>query len=313
MSEDVTIVQTQENTIEFDLSIEGVNTDLAPEVRFVIQTNAMDMSFDCEQSDDEQWQVKIPAMSHLDKTSYPFRVEVIVDGYHFIPAKGNVQVTKGPNVKGSQPNNTLFKTPAKTKNKNNKTDNSKKPQSGKEEKTQRTDNSQSRQNTKQQTGESEQPDAQINEQQPSEPAIPPVQEQPEVPEQTVPEQSTPQPNEQVAEQPSVGFPTLKQTNDETPKRTRNDGYSIIKEAKRALNSNPELMKNHQQQGDTEKDVESIKQAIEPTINNEQLSDSEINKRIKQVLHEMPTNAQDTDQQTNDSDQPIFKKGDIVER
>jgi len=44
------------------------------------------------------WCAKLPKLDHIEAQSVPFRVEVIIDGYYFEPAEGEISFIKAPDV-----------------------------------------------------------------------------------------------------------------------------------------------------------------------------------------------------------------------
>ena len=87
----VTISNIKENVLEFDLDIKGIDTDDIS-VSFVIETDNMELGFDAKNEKDNKWIVKIPALAFLKTTIYPFHINVVVDGYHFTPLTGSLNV-----------------------------------------------------------------------------------------------------------------------------------------------------------------------------------------------------------------------------
>lgn len=98
MSDQVKLSTVEKTSITFEVAIEGVeqHKNLPVVVHFVIEkvSDAFDASFAAVQSPTEPhlWTVDFPAMSILDKDSYSFHVDVIVDNYFFEAAKGRVDV-----------------------------------------------------------------------------------------------------------------------------------------------------------------------------------------------------------------------------
>lgn len=87
--------------LEFDVMIQGIGDKELPEVRFVVETEQYDRSFKCTRVSEEKhkWCAKLPAMKDLGNDSCPFRVEVVIDGYLFVPAKGTLTFVRNPDVK----------------------------------------------------------------------------------------------------------------------------------------------------------------------------------------------------------------------
>jgi len=96
----VSIVNTRENPLEFDISIQGV-VDKDTSVKFVIETNPVHFSFLCHKGEGDKWVVNIPPLPHIERVSYPFHIEIVVDGYYFEPYSGTLIVTAEPEVKAT--------------------------------------------------------------------------------------------------------------------------------------------------------------------------------------------------------------------
>ena len=85
--------------LEFDVVVNGTD-DNKPEVRFVIEDEACDRLYKCTKGEAKNsWCAKLPVLSDMKKESYQFRVEVVVDGYFFAPAKGKLDMIQDPTVK----------------------------------------------------------------------------------------------------------------------------------------------------------------------------------------------------------------------
>lgn len=83
----------------FDVVINGTD-DNKPEVRFVIEDDCCDRLYKCVKSEGKHsWCAKLPALPELKNESYMFRVEVVVDGYFFAPARGKISMVQDPKVK----------------------------------------------------------------------------------------------------------------------------------------------------------------------------------------------------------------------
>ena len=89
---------TKDTEFEFNVAINGPSDEATPVVRFVIENvKGYNVVVDCAQTADDNWAVKIPALQHLNET-HNFHVEVIVDGYFFVPTQGLVEVVQAPQV-----------------------------------------------------------------------------------------------------------------------------------------------------------------------------------------------------------------------
>lgn len=85
------IYHSKESSIEFTVDITGVDTkDMF--VRFVIEADKMDLSFSCFSDDKKTWKCSIPPLKFIEKTTYPYKIEVCVDGYYFKGSTGNVTI-----------------------------------------------------------------------------------------------------------------------------------------------------------------------------------------------------------------------------
>jgi len=89
----VSINHTKDNSIEFDLSTEGVGTDTMT-VRMIIKMKGISLCFDAKKKakKGDTWTVKIPPLSMVEKTVYNFSIEVQSDGYVFTPMEGLLNV-----------------------------------------------------------------------------------------------------------------------------------------------------------------------------------------------------------------------------
>lgn len=107
----VTITNAKKNTLQFELSIEGLEAKEVS-VRFVVETaKGIELGFMCKNSDGEKWEVNIPKLEMLEKTAYPFHIDVIADGYYFEPMKGTINVVGSQQIYASEPKNTTLAPP----------------------------------------------------------------------------------------------------------------------------------------------------------------------------------------------------------
>jgi hypothetical protein len=132
MDNSVTISKVKENILEFDVDIQGVDT-MDMSVRFIIETDTMKLGFDSVKETDKTWSVKIPALSILKPASYPFYIDITVDGYHFMPLVGDINVVEEESVNVSKPKNVTL-SPAQKSLKDVVTSVNTKPEEPKEEK-----------------------------------------------------------------------------------------------------------------------------------------------------------------------------------
>lgn len=104
MTDTVSINNTKENTLEFDLSLQGISpADM--EVRFVVEAVGMELAFKCIKQENGKWKVDLPILPILEKTMYQFHFSVIADGYYFEPLRGNINVVGSAELYVSQPKN----------------------------------------------------------------------------------------------------------------------------------------------------------------------------------------------------------------
>ena len=88
----------KETEFEFNVAINGPSEEATPVVRFVLENvRGYNVAIDCSQTAEDNWAVKIPAIQNLNE-NHNFHVEVIVDGYFFIPTQGLVEVVQAPQV-----------------------------------------------------------------------------------------------------------------------------------------------------------------------------------------------------------------------
>lgn len=85
--------------LEFEVSVQGSDQSDPPIVRLVLEGHPdYACVFLCDKQDGSKWQARLPELSHFTRTSVPFHVEVIVDGYYFEPAEGTIQLITDPKV-----------------------------------------------------------------------------------------------------------------------------------------------------------------------------------------------------------------------
>lgn len=119
MENNLKITKTKENNFEFEVEIEGVDAkDM--KIRLMIVVSDMTLCFDAKHVEGSKWSVKIPALSILDKTTYPFFIDAIVDGYHFEPMKGSITVTGSAEIYVTEPKNVTMAPPSEEKKEDKK-------------------------------------------------------------------------------------------------------------------------------------------------------------------------------------------------
>jgi hypothetical protein len=106
MDANIRVNNARECELEFEVNIQGISVDApenAAQVRFVITSvHNGNLSFPCDRRADSttKWFVKLPPLPVLSETAntHMFRIEVIIDGYYFEPASGNLIVLRDPEV-----------------------------------------------------------------------------------------------------------------------------------------------------------------------------------------------------------------------
>jgi len=106
--QNLTIINSKENTLDFDLEIDGIDGDPA-KISFVIKTTEVDFAFKCKKVEGNLWRVVIPAMPQIENTLYNYSIEVVIDGYYFEPTSGQINVIKSADLYVKDIKNKTFK------------------------------------------------------------------------------------------------------------------------------------------------------------------------------------------------------------
>lgn len=93
----VSINNLKENILQFELTVEGLSTKDF-DAKFVIHSSDMEMAFPCKKGDDNKWTVTLPPLPMLERTAYPFHLQVVAEGFQFRPMRGAVNVVGSPEV-----------------------------------------------------------------------------------------------------------------------------------------------------------------------------------------------------------------------
>lgn len=93
----VSINNLKENILQFELTVEGLSTKDF-DAKFVIHSSDMEMAFPCTKGENNKWTVTIPPLPMLERTAYPFHLQVVAEGYQFRPMRGAVNVVGSPEV-----------------------------------------------------------------------------------------------------------------------------------------------------------------------------------------------------------------------
>jgi len=100
----ISISNVKENILDFEVDVTNIETkDMC--VYFVIEASEMDLKFECKRakSGKQSWTVTIPPLEMLEATTYKFHIDIIVDGYHFCPMNGTINVVGTHDVYVSRP------------------------------------------------------------------------------------------------------------------------------------------------------------------------------------------------------------------
>jgi len=111
----VSINHTKENVIEFDLTMEGVESKDV-DVRFMVESKGMELCFKAAKKEKNTWFVKLPKLPMLERTAYKFTIEVHADGYFFKVFNGTLNVVGSAEIYSSEPKNVTLK-PTKSEDK----------------------------------------------------------------------------------------------------------------------------------------------------------------------------------------------------
>lgn len=102
----VSINNLKENVLEFDLKVEGLNSDNL-DAKFIIRSSGMDLAFPCAKDGHGKWSVKLPPLPMLERTAYPYVFSITAEGYHFEPLKGSINVIGSSDVYITNPKTKL--------------------------------------------------------------------------------------------------------------------------------------------------------------------------------------------------------------
>lgn len=98
----ITINPAKPSVLDFEVTIQGIDDGTIPTVRFVIadMLDNCDYAFNCKKIEGEKhgWSVKLPALPDVKVSTAKFHVEVIIDGYYFEPAEGNMTFVAASDV-----------------------------------------------------------------------------------------------------------------------------------------------------------------------------------------------------------------------
>lgn len=111
----VTINNQKTNTLELDVSVQGLNTtDIR--VWLCVAAEGMELCFECNrEGHGEKWVVIVPPLPFITRTAYPCSVKIVADGYYFEPLNGTMNVIGSAEVYSSTPQNVELKPSDKTK------------------------------------------------------------------------------------------------------------------------------------------------------------------------------------------------------
>lgn len=133
MAESVLISNVKENILEFDAEVKGIK-DPKMSVNFVIKTKGVSLSFTAKQEKGSTWSVVVPPIKMLEVgDTHPYVITVDVEGYHFEPLTGEVQVVSEIKPRVSKPAIKREEKKAEVKPEEKKADEEKKPEAPKKE------------------------------------------------------------------------------------------------------------------------------------------------------------------------------------
>lgn len=96
----VSINNLKENLLEFELTVKGL-TEENFDTKFVIHSADMEMAFPCKKGENNKWSVTLPPLPMLERTAYPFHLQVVAEGFQFRPLRGSVNIVGSPEVYAS--------------------------------------------------------------------------------------------------------------------------------------------------------------------------------------------------------------------
>ena len=102
----ITINRTTENTIEFDMKIDGASINDA-DVRFVIELESFSITVPCNNTNQNEFAVEVPVLSFIEPGTYDCHIEVVINGQIFKPLRTEVDVVNNVNVTASLPNTSI--------------------------------------------------------------------------------------------------------------------------------------------------------------------------------------------------------------
>jgi hypothetical protein len=97
----IKVNKNKPTVVDFDLAIEGIENQKKTTVRLIVEDvlNGCDIAIKATHSKGDTWSVKIPNLKNFTETSYKVSLDVIIDGYHFSPATGHMELVDEPVVK----------------------------------------------------------------------------------------------------------------------------------------------------------------------------------------------------------------------
>lgn len=98
----IKINQTKPTELDFEISVQTSCIEDCPCVRFCIELESERhwLCLVCRRDEEtKRWLVTIPVLkTYIERTDYPFILEVILEDYYFVPAKGFLQPVEAPTV-----------------------------------------------------------------------------------------------------------------------------------------------------------------------------------------------------------------------
>lgn len=97
MDKPITINKDKQNSLAFNVAIEGIDTSNI-QVKFLIELDNMSLSFLCEHTEDDEYKVIIPPLNYVKSSEYTCKIEVVAAEYFFSAMDGKIKLTESPKV-----------------------------------------------------------------------------------------------------------------------------------------------------------------------------------------------------------------------
>lgn len=99
----VRINNKKDSELSFEVTIQGITAETPDDLlkcRFVVEGSSFDIALPCHRvpETENRWAVVVPPLPFLKGDTHGFRLELVVDGYFFEPAAGNLIFVSEPEV-----------------------------------------------------------------------------------------------------------------------------------------------------------------------------------------------------------------------